>query len=357
MDVDILYSIFEKNADGLMNLGAYEGISKAWSVDYGGLVVNHKLLLALVQVCPTCNPHETALRKAMTRFLLNRPKANQTSFKGEIWIGLRVERVGVILHHLRKAAREKDFSAAVLRLPAKQVSVLKCLLDHVRVEGDGLSRADGSEVLALCDADMEEAGEETYPWDVPQTPPSVQKGEKRPRPQSPEVSFMRRRVGQKCGSPQVDREALQEALTGQSASRAQGTAKAKAVPKGKAKAEAKPKALPKAKAKAKANAKAKAQAKAGAKEKRVRKNTGSESAERRPWKRLVKTVASNPARCYLQGSHERAGKVKLITEVPATWSPHYVQIIEEIRDALQKDGLTKAEARDLRGVLVQRYNT
>ena len=142
-------------------------------------------------------------------------------------------------------------------------------------------------------------------------------------------------------SGSLDAAALQKALLGSPRAPAQAKAKAKANAKAKAKAKAKVAAKAKAKPQALAKGKAKAKAKAG-----------SVSEVRRPWKRIVRTVAT---RAYLQGSQDQ-GKKKLIVEVAATWSPHYVAIIDEIKEALEKDALTKAEARELRLTLCRRYN-
>ena len=188
VDVDLLYACLQKHHAQDLSFGIYEGVSKSWAVDFAGLIENRKLLLEVAKVCPSCNPHEKALKKAVVRYLMHNPKANSTGYKGEVWVGLRVERVCVMLSHLRQAARKKDFALAVLRLPAKEVALLKALLDIVAVEGSALENADEHEVLAICDAeDVED--EDALSLDEHGFPklletPGKQKGEKR-RAESP----------------------------------------------------------------------------------------------------------------------------------------------------------------------------
>ena len=97
-------------------------------------------------------------------------------------------------------------------------------------------------------------------------------------------------------------------------------------------------ALEKAAAKApKAAAKAKAAAK-GPLEK------GTEDPGRKPWVKLRKTIAQNPKRAYLQGTTDGLEKLRLVVEVPERRTPDFEEIIDQIKAALEKDHLTKAEA-------------
>ena len=57
-----------------------------------------------------------------------------------------------------------------------------------------------------------------------------------------------------------------------------------------------------------------------------------------------KTIAQNPKRPYLQGTTDGLEKLRLVVEVPERRTPDFEEIIDQIKAALEKDHLTKAEA-------------
>ena len=57
----------------------------------------------------------------------------------------------------------------------------------------------------------------------------------------------------------------------------------------------------------------------------------------------------------MTGTIEEGGKLKLIVEVSSSMSPHFAQIIDDIKKPLQKDQLTKPEALDMRAKLLEAY--
>ena len=69
-----------------------------------------------------------------------------------------------------------------------------------------------------------------------------------------------------------------------------------------------------------------------------------EDPDRKPWVKLRKTIAQNPKRVYLQGTTDGLEKLRLVVEVPERRTPDFEEIIDEIKAALEKDHLTKAEA-------------
>ena len=58
----------------------------------------------------------------------------------------------------------------------------------------------------------------------------------------------------------------------------------------------------------------------------------------------------------MTGTIEEGGKLKLIVEVSSSMSPHFAQIIDDIKKSLQKDQLTKPEALDMRAKLLEAYD-
>ena len=127
------------------------------------------------------------------------------------------------------------------------------------------------------------------------------------------------------------------------------------------KAKAKPKALGKAKAKghgkAKPLEKAKAKAKALGKAVAKKPSTGSlEKETRKHWVKIRKTCAKNPERAYLCGTTiAGSSKLHLIVEVSATRCPQYSQVIDDIWTALEKEAITKQEAKDLKEKLCSQH--
>ena len=74
-----------------------------------------------------------------------------------------------------------------------------------------------------------------------------------------------------------------------------------------------------------------------------------EKEGRKEWLKIKKTVTKKQPRAYLTGTTEQDGKLRLIVEVTAKRCPGgYNQIIDEIWTALEKDCLTKEEARKMK---------
>ena len=76
---------------------------------------------------------------------------------------------------------------------------------------------------------------------------------------------------------------------------------------------------------------------------------------RKAWIKIRKTIAKNPARSYLVGTHQELEKAKLIVEVSQKKSKHYSWIIDKIWEALLKDNLSKAEAVKMRDAMCLQY--
>ena len=111
---------------------------------------------------------------------------------------------------------------------------------------------------------------------------------------------------------------------------------------GKAAKAAKPAALEKA---AKA-AKPAALKKAVKRKKKGKKKQGS-SGTRKVWEKVYMTTGQNPPRSYLTGKYP-GEKKHLIVEVSAARCPQYQEVILEIKAALEKDALTKEEAKNMK---------
>ena len=83
---------------------------------------------------------------------------------------------------------------------------------------------------------------------------------------------------------------------------------------------------------------------------------GTQPGKMQKWESLSQTHGSKPERAYIQGN-VNGGAKHLIVQVTAAQSPHYLAIIGKIREALEKDSLTKEEALEMRAGLLARYGS
>ena len=57
------------------------------------------LINGLVELEPTCEVHATCLKDAIFSTLLQDGTLNDTKWSGSVWVGLKVERINVLLYH------------------------------------------------------------------------------------------------------------------------------------------------------------------------------------------------------------------------------------------------------------------
>ena len=90
--------------------------------------------------------------------------------------------------------------------------------------------------------------------------------------------------------------------------------------------------MKKAKGKAKSTAKSKAKA---------LKKAPSEQPQKAKWAKLRKTTGTNPERCYITGSTEIGGKLKLIVEISHKRIPRYKAIADTLMARIEEQQLSK----------------
>lgn len=84
----------------------------------------------------------------------------------------------------------------------------------------------------------------------------------------------------------------------------------------------------------------------------LRKGT---SNQRKPWVKLRQVDAKNAnPRSYICGM-VKGGRMHLIVRMTKKMRPHYKALIGKIREALEKDSLTKEEALSMRAKLLEKY--
>eukprot|EP00438_Fugacium_kawagutii_P025091 Skav213440 [mRNA] locus=scaffold837:100346:101523:- [translate_table: standard] len=323
VDEGLLLKVFSKNSDLLRNMGSYERISKSQAADPRGLVALLPMIQGLVELQPTCEIHTSSLRKAIFSVLLEDGSLNDSKWSGSVWVGLKVERIGVILFHLRRMAGS-DMKAAAACLSGADFLLLKQVVDlinkkekhlpltkevgspdsldkrkklkkevsDVSLNSDGMPNCFGTPQTSLTKGAVERSPEQS----------PLTKGECS-NPTLPKPSFLRKRPGQGIGS-EAAASALQEEL---------GTSWV----------------LP--------------------------KNT---AGARKPWTKLRLTQPRKPPwRVYICGTTNAKGegKLPLICETTKYGHHLYLEIMQEIKRRLEKDHLTKAEALQLRKHLYETW--
>lgn len=106
VDDVVLQTIFEKHKDILMNLGVYEHISKPMAASGEGLAYCYDLLSDLLEACPSSGVPTGIAKSAIMKLLMAEPTLNGTIYNAQIFAGMRVDRLGVVLLHLRRICQD-----------------------------------------------------------------------------------------------------------------------------------------------------------------------------------------------------------------------------------------------------------
>ena len=349
IDSGLLYKVLAENVLVLKNLGSYEHVSKANCPCPKGLVHTIGLWKSVLKLEPSAEVHPQPLRTALISLLAERPELNCTSSSGQVWANLRMERISCILFHVRKLGRE-GATAAAAKLCRDDFSLLQQGLRLLEIP-DALEKAPKPVALPLekgreaedsrrklkkenSDVSMDSNG---FPKMFANSPAGTPN---KTGTSSAAVCIARRRPGQMVS---LEKDGLQAALGyGKKPLKRPASALEKAVKRPAS-------ALEKVE-------KAKPNKEAGKKKEKNHAKTSLEKEKRKPWLKIKKTVAWKKPRSYLTGTTEKGGKLKLIVEVSGARCPDwYSQMIDEIWTSLEKEALTKSEARDLREELCKKW--
>lgn len=143
VDAGILTNMFQKHREAFRDFGFYEHISRSQACSGAGLVLAFELLDDLLEVCPTGDMPAKACKDAILALVIKKPDLNRSMYNSGIFAGQRCERLGVMLNHLRRLAREPTrFKQAAMVLNGEEVSKLTALVKKVQVTPD-LSTAQG----------------------------------------------------------------------------------------------------------------------------------------------------------------------------------------------------------------------
>ena len=354
----LVFSVLKNNQELLQDLKNYECTSKNNAPDAKGLVQTLPLWKGLLRLESSGEIHQQPLRTALIKLLAETPGLNTSGSSGQVWANLRMERITAILYHVRKIGRDTAksglFSCAA-KLTKEQYEFLQGGLKLL--DGDSSEKEKALEKAnpALEKASALEKAESSHEGQLP-----VKKDSKRKLKQEDnEVSMDSNGFPKMFGSPENTKKAEEaEAMpvAAMAMDRRRPGNKTAPLEKGelhnalefRTKAQKKP---------AGAVRKAKKGGSLGGAQKKHAGALEKVQGQRKPWVKIRKTVAkkSNP-RAYLTGTKEEGSPLQLIVEVTAKRCPEgYMEVIDQIWTSLEKDGLTKEEAVDLREKLCKQW--
>ena len=367
VDVDVLFRCLEKHKDLVADLGAYEHISRSYAPNPQALLNNMALWKDLLKVEPSGEISARPLRQSLLSLLAAHPSLHSGELSGDVWCNLKVRRLTVMLAHVRSLGKGGQ---ALVPVAGKLASVqYQNLLDGLKLfDGHNLGKDSQTDKPAGLGKGKSEAAAGLGKGEG-EAASSLGKGKE----YEARLGKAKRVLEGATSNASLDSQGMRNMFKSPKAQKAiLPTAEEQPLEKGNALALVSlqrpgsrlhlnlgyglEKSKAKAKAKPNGKAKAKAKAKADPKAKVLKKPSASlgkgSSEERQPWELLKQTFPRNPERSYIQGKY-KDGKLHLIVEVSAKQSPNYLAIIGKIRQALEKDSLTKQEALDMRNRLLQ----
>ena len=147
VDVGKLSEVFGKHKAVIADFGCYEHINRSQAAKGLGIVSLYDFLKDMLKLCPSADMPGSCARSAMISLIVQEPTLNKTIYNSSIWAGTRCERLGTILYHLRRLAREEDrFRQAALQMPGIELTKLKELCAMVALD----ESSDVSMGIAQC---------------------------------------------------------------------------------------------------------------------------------------------------------------------------------------------------------------
>ena len=366
VDADVIFNILSTNSKIVADLGSYEHLSKTYAPDPKGLMHCLDLWKALLKAEPSGSCHVRPLRQALLSLLVQNPHLNTTTHSGEVWANLRVERITCLLMHVRKVKRDGLQALCAAKLSREDMALFDHglhLLELPPLEKGGQSAA--LETASALEKAESSALEKANPENLAIVPfVSENKKKRKLREKSSDPSVDALGFPKMFDCPKQFGKAVSQAASPAPANRKKrrtgqrvlensqnphsslGYGGKKTVPKKKRPAASLEKV-------AAANKHLK-ESKCSKKEKSLGKDS---TKKRQKWFRLYTTWPKNPERGYITGIQKEGDKKVLIVEVTLKMSQYYQDIVADIRDALEKESITKAEAVSMRSELLLAYNS
>ena len=368
VDPDVLLKVFSEQKNLIRSLGSYEVISRQSAPSPEGILQCHDLVKGLLLAEKTAELHPNPVRTALVQLLSSEPSLNNSKFRGEVWASNKQTRICCLLYHVRKLADTNSASAAA-KLTSPEYVRLQSLLELVQPKESaadaGLAKGEIVEkkksTLPLASFEKRKAAEEPasstakklqkhdsdastdskgFPKMFASSSEgspcmfSLKKESDGPGPSKPEGSTLSRGDRQRREALQKEKEDLEnvslEKEQSESLHGALGYGNGFKRPAA---------ALTKAKAKGQAKAKGKAKA---------LQKASKEKPQKTRWAKLRKTTGTNPERCYITGSTEIGGKLKLTVEVSHKRTPHYKAVADTLMARIEEQQLSKEDALALR---------
>ena len=357
VDVDLLVTCLADRKDLLADLGPYEQISRNQCCNPKALLKVLPLVKGLVALEPTAEIHPGNLRQAVMQVLMEHPALNKSNWNGGLWVNVRVERVGVVLYHMRRLKQGEDLRMCAGKLTSLEFMHLQEVIDIMEKKDNEMHALP----LAKREEEEQKQPEKKLKKEISEvsldsqgypacfvTPPAGENEHPLPKGSAledslakggedslakalPQPSFLRRRQGQLATTqePKED-QAEEKAKLQKSLGFVAKRPACKPLAKGKSKPLAKGKSKPLAKGKSKPLAKGK---------KKGTAPSGPPTYPRKKWTKLRTTKTNKePWRAYICGTtaEDGKGKVSLIVETTHKNHTKYLEILEHIQKRLWK---------------------
>ena len=129
VDVDLLVTCLADHKDLLADLGPYEQISRNQCCNPKALLKVLPLIKGLVTLESTAEIQPGNLRQAVMQVLMEHPALNKSNWNGGLWVNVRVERVGVVLYHMRRLKQGEDLRMCAGKLTSLEFLHLQEVID------------------------------------------------------------------------------------------------------------------------------------------------------------------------------------------------------------------------------------
>eukprot|EP00438_Fugacium_kawagutii_P029698 Skav211502 [mRNA] locus=scaffold2188:899918:906060:- [translate_table: standard] len=347
IDPGILMQALGQHPDLLQEFGVYDHVSRQQGTDPKGLMQVLPLVRTLVKVSPKAEIHSQPLRQTLLKMVCEKPSLNNSRWNGTIWSNLRAERIGVVLHHIRRLKSPDEMRKCGAKLTAAELLQLQQVVDQMGdkdLEPPPETRRKLKKEVSAVSYDSD-----GYPKEL-KTP--EEKKIRNNQQMATDTEALSKGQGPESSSPLVSsfRKRKGTRVTNETwcAQQSKGLAQAMGFTHGQKNTLAKGK-----RQKVGANKKSKA---SETKQVLKRPATGkscpkkpaaSNSDGSLPWLKLSVITGRKPARQYILGTKDDKPP-RLIVEVSEKRTKNYKQVIQVLLDRIKRNNLSKEEALELR---------
>ena len=155
VDPGVLFKCLEKHTELLAEMGAYDVLGSNAAVDFKALLRLKPMWLSLLKAESSGQIAPKPLRQGVGALLAERPHLNSTvGGTGSMWVSLKLERLNVLLTHLRRCGREeKSMVLAASKLTKPEYRSLREGLE--RLDAPTQPNAEAEHALPLENGEVE----------------------------------------------------------------------------------------------------------------------------------------------------------------------------------------------------------